>query len=158
GSNSPADVFYTENSPALEELGEKGLLAPVDASTLAAVPRQWSAERGDWVGVSARVSEVVSNPAKMAGTKAPDELRRMAEPHYKALAGFAPSERDCQPLVTSILKLKGRASAEAWLMGMKENGRIYPDNETVVAQVNNGESATGPINHYYWYRLRREEG
>ncbi len=41
---------------------------------------------------------------------------------------------------------------------MKENGRVYPDNETVVAQVNNGESAIGPINHYYWYRLRREQG
>src|SRR5262249_47978685 len=104
------------------------------------------------------VSEVVSNPSKMAGTKAPDKLLLMAEPNYKGLVGFAPSETDFQPLVTSILKLKGRASAEAWLMGMKENGRIYPDNETVVAQVNNGESATGPINHYYWYRLRREEG
>ncbi len=41
---------------------------------------------------------------------------------------------------------------------MKENGRVYPDNETVVSQVNNGESAVGPINHYYWYRLRREQG
>ena len=41
---------------------------------------------------------------------------------------------------------------------MKENGKVYPDNETVVAQVNNGESAIGPINHYYWYRLREEQG
>ena len=30
GSNSPADVVYTENSPALEYLQGKGLLAPVD--------------------------------------------------------------------------------------------------------------------------------
>ena len=30
GSNSPADVIYTENSPALEYLQSKGLLAPVD--------------------------------------------------------------------------------------------------------------------------------
>jgi iron(III) transport system substrate-binding protein len=28
----------------------------------------------------------------------------------------------------------------------------------VVAQVNNGESAVGLINHYYWYRLRAEVG
>ena len=35
---------------------------------------------------------------------------------------------------------------------------MYPDNETVVAQVNNGESAVGLINHYYWYRLRDEVG
>ena len=38
GSHSPADVFYTENSPALEFLQDKGLLSPVDASTLAHTP------------------------------------------------------------------------------------------------------------------------
>ncbi len=27
-----------------------------------------------------------------------------------------------------------------------------------MAQVNNGESAIGLINHYYWYRLRDEVG
>src|SRR5947209_10710620 len=32
GSSSPADVFYTENTPVLEALQEKGLLARVDAA------------------------------------------------------------------------------------------------------------------------------
>ena len=31
GSHSPADVFYTENSPPLARLDEAGLLSPVDA-------------------------------------------------------------------------------------------------------------------------------
>ena len=31
GSKSPADVFYTENSPWLAQLDQKQLLAPVDA-------------------------------------------------------------------------------------------------------------------------------
>src|SRR5581483_8990425 len=158
GSNSPADVFYTENSPALEALGEKGLLSPVDSATLGAVPRADSAQRGDWVGVSARVSEMVYNVASMKGGRLPGSVLQLAEPSYKGKVGFAPSETDFQPLVTAISKLKGRAAAEAWLLGMKENGKVYPDNETVVAQVNNGESALGPINHYYWYRLREEQG
>ena len=34
GSKSPADVFVTENSPPLESLQAKGLLATVDAGTL----------------------------------------------------------------------------------------------------------------------------
>ena len=41
GSNSPADVIYTENSPALEHLGAKGLLAPVDPTTLARAPTRF---------------------------------------------------------------------------------------------------------------------
>jgi iron(III) transport system substrate-binding protein len=157
GSNSPADIFYTENSPALEALGEKGLLAPVEAATLAAVPRSSSSQRGDWVGVSARVSELVYNTAQMKGSRLPSSVLQLAEPNFKGEVGFAPSETDFQPLVTAISKLRGRAAAEAWLEGIKENGRVYPDNETVVAQVNNGESAIAPINHYYWYRLRREQ-
>src|SRR5262249_60920148 len=35
GSHSPADVFMTENSPALEALGTRGMLAKVAPSTLA---------------------------------------------------------------------------------------------------------------------------
>src|ERR1700742_721755 len=35
GSRSPADLFFTENSNWLEQLGEKGLLSPVAAATLA---------------------------------------------------------------------------------------------------------------------------
>ena len=42
GSNSPADVIYTENTPALEYLQSKGLLAKVDPSTLAHTPSQYN--------------------------------------------------------------------------------------------------------------------
>ena len=38
GSRSPADVFYTENSPALTKLAGQHLPAPVDKATLAGVP------------------------------------------------------------------------------------------------------------------------
>ncbi len=158
GSSSPADVFYTENSPALEALGERGLLVPVQASTLAAVPRESSSKRGDWVGVSARVSELVYNTSQMRAGEVPTSVLQLAAPNFKGKVGFAPSETDFQPIVTSIAKLRGRPAAEAFLEGMKQNSKVYPDNETVVAQVNNGESTIGPINHYYWYRLRREQG
>src|ERR1700749_3112592 len=46
GSHSPAAVFYTENSPPLEFLQEKGLLAPVDASTLAHTPSRYNSPQG----------------------------------------------------------------------------------------------------------------
>src|ERR1700689_4529372 len=46
GARSPADVFYTENSPALEFLQSKGLLAPVDPSTLAHVPSKYDSPQG----------------------------------------------------------------------------------------------------------------
>jgi iron(III) transport system substrate-binding protein len=158
GSSSPADVFYTENTPVLEDLQEKGLLAPVPASTLAAVPAKYSSPQGDWVGVSARVSVLVYNTSLVKSSELPSSILELAQPKWKGKLGFAPSETDFQPLVTSITKLDGQAAAEKWLKGIQANSKVYPDNETVVAQVNNGESTVGLINHYYWYRLRDEVG
>jgi iron(III) transport system substrate-binding protein len=158
GSHSPADVFFTENTPVLEALHEKGLLAPVDASTLAAVPHRYDSAAGDWLGVSARESVLVYNTSKLKADEVPSSIMELAEPKWKGKLGFAPSETDFQPLVTSIIKFKGKTAAEKWLRGVAANARTYPDNETVVAQVNNGESELGPINHYYWFRLRAELG
>ena len=158
GANSPADVFYTENTPVLEDLREKGLLAPVSSSTLGAVPSRYDSTRGDWVGVSARVSVLVYNTSRIASSALPDSILALAEPKWKGKVGFAPSETDFQPLITSIVKLDGAATAERWLKGLQANGKVYPDNETVVSQVNSGESTIGPINHYYWNRLRDEVG
>jgi iron(III) transport system substrate-binding protein len=158
GANSPADVFYAENTPVLEALREKGLLAPVTASTLTATPSRYNSAAGVWVGISARVSSLVYNTAEVKPSQLPHSILELAEPQWKGKVGFAPSETDFQPLVTSIVKFDGVATAEKWLEGMQANGKIYPDNETVVAQVNNGESAIGPINHYYWYRLGKEVG
>jgi iron(III) transport system substrate-binding protein len=158
GSSSPADVFYTENTPVLEALRERGMLAPVAAATLAQVPARYDSAQDDWVGVSARVSVLVYNTSQIAPSQLPSSILELAEPKWKGKVGFAPSETDFQPLITAITKLDGAATAERWLKGLQANSRLYPDNETVVAQVNNGESAVGLINHYYWFRLRAELG
>jgi iron(III) transport system substrate-binding protein len=158
GASSPADVFYTENTPVLEDLQGKGMLAAIPHSTLAAVASKYSSPQGDWVGVSARASVLVYNTSLIKPSELPSSILELAQPRWKGKVGFAPSETDFQPLITSIAKLDGVAAAEKWLQGLQANGKVYPDNETVVAQVNNGESAIGLINHYYWYRLRDEVG
>jgi iron(III) transport system substrate-binding protein len=63
GPRSPADVIFSENSPALEYLQEKDLLAPVDRSTLARTPNKYNSPQGDWVGISARVSVLIYDPS-----------------------------------------------------------------------------------------------
>jgi iron(III) transport system substrate-binding protein len=158
GGSSPADVFYSENSPVLESLREHGLLAPVEPATLAAVPSRYSAADGRWVGVSARLSALVYNPAQLGGMAPPSSILELAAPAWKGKVAFAPTETDFQPLVSAIAKLEGMAAAEHWLLGMQANGRTYPDNETVITQVNSGQSAIAPVNHYYWFRLRDELG
>jgi iron(III) transport system substrate-binding protein len=91
GSSSPADVFYTENTPVLEDLQEKGMLASIPSSTLAAVPRKYSSPQGDWVGVSARASVLVYNTSLAKPSELPSSILELAQPRWKGKVGFAPS-------------------------------------------------------------------
>ena len=160
GAKSPADVFFTENTPPLARLDEKGLLSPVDAATLALVPARDSATDRNWVGVSARISELVYNTTKLTPADLPKSVLDLADPKWKGKLDIAPGETDFAPIVTSIAEDKGDAAAVAWLKAIKTNAGAHqdPDNETLVANVNKGVTQIGIINHYYWYRLKAEVG
>jgi len=83
GKHSPADLFFTENSPPLEHLQDKGLLSAAPPSTLAAVPARYSSPQGDWVGVSARVSGLVYNPKLISASHLPTSVMQLADPKYQ---------------------------------------------------------------------------
>ena len=160
GSHSPADAFYTENSPPLARLDEAGLLSPVDASTLAAVPAAYSASDHHWVGISARVSVIVYNTDKLKAGDLPTSIYGLADPKWKGKLSIAPGETDFAPLVTSVAASRGDAAALAWLKALKSNAGSHQeaDNETLVSNVNKGITQLAVINSYYWYRLQNEVG
>jgi iron(III) transport system substrate-binding protein len=160
GTKSPADVFFTENSPPLESLQAKGLLSKLDAATLASTPSRLSSPQREWVGVSARVSVVVYNPSLISAGQLPQHVSQLADPQYRGKLALAPGETDFQPIVTAYQRAYGSASALSWLRKINANaaGHVYPDNETIVDEVNRGAVAFGVVNQYYWYRMRAEIG
>jgi iron(III) transport system substrate-binding protein len=159
-SHPIADVFYTENSPPLEYLQQKGLLAAVEPSTLAKTPAKYDSPQGDWVGISARVSVLIYNPSLIAESQLPTTVLQLADPKYKGKLAFAAGETDFQPIVTSVDRTYGQARALAWLRGIAANagGHVYSDNETIADEVNRGAVAFGVVNQYYWYRMGAELG
>jgi iron(III) transport system substrate-binding protein len=161
GANSPADLFYTENTPPLEILQDKGLLSPVDQSTLSKTPAQYSSSKGDWVAVSGRTSVIIYNPKLISASQLPTHIAQFADPKYQGKLAIAPQETDFQPIVTAYDRAYGQAATVKWLRALKANagsGHIYPDNETVVSQINQGSIAFGVINQYYYYRMQAEIG
>jgi iron(III) transport system substrate-binding protein len=160
GSRSPADVFYTENSPPLQYLASKGLLAPVEPATLANTPARFNSPDGQWVGVSARVSVMVYNTSLLKPGQLPTSAMELAQPKWSGRIAIAGSETDFQPIVTSIAHSHGDAAALRWLEAVKANAgsHAYPSNETVTDRVNRGQVALGLINQYYWYRARAQAG
>jgi iron(III) transport system substrate-binding protein len=160
GSRSPADVFFTENSPPLEYLASKNLLSPIDASTLANTPAKYSSTTGKWVGISGRVSVMVYNTSLIKPNQLPTSVMQLADPEWKGKLAIAGGETDFQPIVTSVARTYGDAAALKWLQALKANAgsHNYPDNETVADEVNRGQVAIGILNQYYWYRERAEIG
>lgn len=158
GDKTPADVYFTENSPELVLLSEKGLLTKVDAPTLAAVPTKFSSPQNDWVGVLARENVLAYNTAKLQSAQLPASLLDLAKPEWKGKVGVAPSDADFLPVVSAVLAMKGQAATVQWLKGLKANAQIFDDDEGVVAAVNRGAVATGIVNNYYWARLHAELG
>lgn len=157
GSASPADVFVTENSPAMSLVDSNGGLARLDAATLAQVPSQFAPADGDWVGFAAR-STVLVHDRELPAAQLPASIMDLAQPRWKGKVGFSPAGADFQAIVSAVVALKGAAAAEAWLKGLKQNATVYQGNIAVMQAVNSGEIQAGIIYHYYWYRDQAESG
>jgi iron(III) transport system substrate-binding protein len=158
GRSSPADVFFTENSPELELLSEKGLLAKVAPATLASVPAQDSGSDGDWVGVLARENVLAYNTGMIKEADLPASLLDLAKPEWKGKIAIAPTDADFLPLIGAVAAMKGRPAALEWLRGLRDNAMIFDDDEGVIAAVDRGAVAAGMVNNYYWARLSMEKG
>ena len=72
GAASPADVFLTENSPAMALVENNKLLAPVDDATLKVVPTQYRPSTGKWTGIAARSTVFAYNPDMIAKDQLPN--------------------------------------------------------------------------------------
>ncbi|MBC7632646.1 MAG: iron ABC transporter substrate-binding protein [Flavobacterium sp.] len=158
GDASPADVFLTENSPAMSLVESKGLFSKLDATTLDLVPAQYEAKSGEWMGFTARSTVLVYNTSKVTKGDLPDSLLDLADPKWKGKVSFSPTGADFQAIVSAVLKLKGDAATREWINGLKANGTVYQGNNVVLKEVNAGTIDTGVIYHYYWYRDQEESG
>ncbi len=157
GANSPADLFFSEQSPPIASLQEKGLLGKIDAATLEAIPPQYCAKDGTWLGATIRTRVITYNKKMIAPADMPKSIMDFATPFLAGKFGYVKQD-GFQEQVMAIVHIKGRDAALAWLKGLKEYGRSYNGNRIASTAVENGEIAMALSNNYYWYSLAKEKG
>jgi iron(III) transport system substrate-binding protein len=152
GSSSPADVFLTENSPAMTLVERNKQLAPLDEATRGQVPANLTPSSKAWTSIAARSTVLVYNPSKLPEADLPKSLMDLADPEWKDRWACAPGGADFQAIVAGMLAGQGEQKTTEWLKGLKTNARPLQNNIATMKSVNAGEIPCGVIYHYYWYR------
>ncbi len=156
GANSPADVFFAQDTGALGAISKAGLFTKLPSSIYGLVPSAYSAADGMWVGVSGRVRVLNYNPATV--TELPKSVFDLADPAWKGRIGIAPTNASFQAFVTAMRVVEGDEKTLAWLQAMKQNAVIFEKNGAILEAVEAGVVDAGLINHYYWFALAKEQG
>lgn len=158
GAQSRADVFLTENSPAMTLVESAGLFAPVPADILAKVPEGYKPGTGKWVGIAARSTVFVYNTSMLTADQLPKSIMDLAQPAWKDRWAASPAGADFQAIASAILQLKGEAAAGSWLNAMKTNAKPYRGNSAAMRAVNEGQVPGAVIYHYYYFGDQAKTG
>lgn len=151
GSASPADVFLTENSPAMVLVDSAEMFAPLWPETREHVAAPYRPANAHWVGIAARSTVFVYNPKKVSDAALPGSIMDLAQPAWKGRWGASPAGGDFQAIVAGMLELKGEAATLGWLKAMKANATMFRGNSAVLKAVNAGQIDSGVIYHYYLF-------
>ena len=152
GESSPADVFLTENSPAMTLVEREGLLAPVDATTLDQVRDGLAPSSGLWAPIAARSTVLVYNKDLISEEELPSSMMDLADPKWAGKWGAAPGGADFQAIAAGMLAERGETETRTWLQALADNAEVYQNNIATMKAVNAGEVPVGIMYHYYWYR------
>ncbi|MCW2621223.1 MAG: extracellular solute-binding protein family 1 [Frankiales bacterium] len=159
GRKSPADVFITENSPAMKLVADKGLFAPLPPATVAQVPAQYVASGALWIGICGRETSFAFDPKTFTQpSDFPASMLDLATPAWKGRFGYAPKGADFQAITAAVYALRGKAAGDSFVQGLKDNGTVYANNFAIMQAVNAGTLDAGLMYHYYFYKDRNAGG
>jgi iron(III) transport system substrate-binding protein len=157
GERTPADAFLSQDGTALAALGRAHLLRRLPDHVLERVPAALRSPDGEWMGVAGRARVVVYNPSLVGPDDLPQRLEDVAEARYRGRFGIAPTNASLQAQLAAYAALEGLPALDRLLQGIAANEpRIYQKNGPIVDAVIAGEIDWGLVNHYYLWRVLRE--
>ena len=143
GRNSPADVYWSQEPGTLGLVGARGLLARLPQATIGKVPSRFATPSRRWVGTSGRSRVLVYNTNELQVSELPASVWGLTGSRWKGKIGLAPTNASFQAFLGATINLFGEARVRAWLEGLANDVRFYPNNTTVVQAVGRGDIEVG---------------
>ena len=152
GSNSPADLFLSQDAGSLGAVAEAGLFTQLSGEIASAIPATYVAANRNWVGITGRARVFAYAPDRVKVL--PVSVTDLTKSEYKNQIGIAPTNASFQAFLTALIENKGADFAKNWLKGLQANGvKIYAKNSAIVEAIDKGEISIGLVNHYYIWEV-----
>jgi iron(III) transport system substrate-binding protein len=159
GDATPAQVYFAQDAGALSAVSAEGLLTTFPDDVINAVPANYRAADGTWVGVSGRARVIAYDSQQLTAAQVPTSIFDLTDPAWKDQVAIAPTNASFQSFVTALRVTDGDEKARAWLEGLVANGvQKFEKNGLILDAVDAGQAKLGLINHYYWYEKAAEVG
>lgn len=158
-NNPQGDVFVGTAAGISELLRRKGLLSPHTSRHTRAIPDEFRAADGTWVGVTGRVRVIIYNKDMVKDSDLPTSFFDLTVPRWKDKVAVASmGERTTVSWLASIMAIKGEAFTMQYVRGLKANGlKVLKNNTEVRRAVARGEYPLGITNHYYFMIQKHED-
>ena len=158
GDRTPADVFISQSPGAVGFLDGHDRLETLADDTLSAVPVDYRAPDGGWVGLTGRVRVLVYNTELVPPDELPASVFDVTDERYRGQVGVAPTNGSFQDFVSVMREDFGEDVTLEWLEGLVANdARTYGNNLAIRDAVGRGEIQLGLVNHYYNERALAED-
>lgn len=156
--NPQADIFFSNDTGAMEYLRLQGVLQKNDSKALEVIDKKFRAEDGSWVGLSARTRGFIYNKDKISEAEMPKTLEELADPKWKGQ--FAIARGGNGSVIAHVAALRkewGDEKTEKWLSAVAKNaGAITKGHGDIRKAVGAGEFKFGLVNNYYFHQQLAE--
>ncbi|MDR6225287.1 extracellular solute-binding protein [Desmospora profundinema] len=153
-NNPQADIFFSNDTGALEYLRIEDALAPNDSDKIQVIDEKYRADDGSWVGLSARSRIFMYNKDLTSEKDLPQTLWDLTDSKYKGK--FAITRGGNGSMVAHVAALRaewGDEKTKEWIEKVKENAAIITEGHGDIRQaVGAGEVEFGLVNNYYFHQ------
>ncbi len=159
GEDSPADLFYTQDSGTLGQLKTAGRTADLPESVVETVPESYRDPDGTWTGVSGRTRSIAYNTDEWDSEELPDDIFEYAtDDRFDGELGWRTDSGSFLSFIRAMMIEYGEDDTRDWVEGLQDlEINNYEGGSTTPQAVADGEVTIGLVNHYYVGRLIEDD-
>ena len=158
GARSPADVFWAQETSALETLHADGFFASLPADIIEDSAPSLRYGKEHWVATSGRARVLAYNTDAVPSAELPSTVLGLTQDNWRGRIGWAPTNGSFQVFLTGMRLVFGEDVTREWVEAIRDNDAMaYPNNTAILQALGDGEIDVGLTNHYYLLRFKDDD-